>query len=658
MFRKSTLVGAIIVLLFSFLSPIISVQAVSKTMDSTPNVTQTTEESRVETTKSSSDPGSSSEVGTDTTSSEQTSNSSTEENAEKSEETSIDAPPVQTESTTGSITDVDGINTGRVSDLEEPDTGMIYMPEKSPEGDPLKGGTLAINQKFSVPVTEVAYNDLVSYHIGFKITWTVPEGMNPQQFINALDMNNTSIWLGNNKLKISRNSFEINVEERKIEYEDSSNSFDLFSIIRYLWSLVFGRGTAEIWSYLHLDVNKLSENNPNDFSIGKIVTEGKLPPNQTNELSSTVTLYGLKDKTLRNYRLSTGTWSNYISPWSAEKANSEENGKKDDTQVGDSTEVLGINRVLKGSDYKNRTVEIPITEEINPSEYIRVVNLFTKQVVTNVPVTIDSPAVKNDIDKQGDTSFLNRSTTYYYRGDQLSPVPIHFLQKSHLKLVVNGGGSYSEKEEIPVKGMVETEGEAVRYFYRVDQGEELPLENRSNQLKQLDARVTGLTAGDHTITIKAVNEFGLDNTAEVRVTVYSGQLSLDSVPNRINFGEAKKSSETITLPGISEGNLIVSDTRPETKKTNWVLNLRSSVSLVGEHTSLTYTNRKNKQLMINQADQPIEENLPNKPDKDNISEGWSNKTQGLFLKIPPEDQKIGEYSGKLIWTLQNTPSPN
>lgn len=62
--------------------------------------------------------------------------------------------------------------------------------------------------------------------------------------------------------------------------------------------------------------------------------------------------------------------------------------------------------------------------------------------------------------------------------------------------------------------------------------------------------------------------------------------------------------------------------------------------------------------MINQADQPIEENLPNKPDKDNISEGWSNKTQGLFLKIPPEDQKIGEYSGKLIWTLQNTPSPN
>lgn len=135
---------------------------------------------------------------------------------------------------------------------------MIYTPEKSPEGDPLKGGALAINQKFSVPGTEVFYNALLTYHVGFKITWTVPEGITPQQFINALDMNNTSIWLGNNKLEISRDSFEINAEG-KIEYEDSSNSFELFSIIRYLWSLVFGRGTAEIWSYLHLDVNKLSE---------------------------------------------------------------------------------------------------------------------------------------------------------------------------------------------------------------------------------------------------------------------------------------------------------------------------------------------------------------------------------------------------------------
>lgn len=656
MLRKSSFIGGIMVLLFPLLSPIISVQAVSTT-ENAPNVTQTTEESSVETTTPSSETSSSSEVSTDTTLSEQTSHSSTEEDAGKSEETSFDAPPVQTESKTDSISDEESIKTRRLSDLAGPDTGMIYTPEKSPEGDPLKGGALDINQKFSVPGTEVAYNAFFNYQISFKITWTVPEGMTPQQFINALDMNNTSIWLGNNKLIISRDSFKINAEG-KIEYEANSKSFDLFSIISYLWTLVFGKGTAEIWSYLHLNVNKLSENNPNDFSKNKIVTKGKLPPNKNNQLMSSVAFYNRKGEHTRTNTLTLFTWRNYISPWNAAKANSEENGKNDDTQANGSNEVQGVSRVLKGSDYKNRKVELPITEKINPSEYIRVVNLFTKQVVPNVPVTIDSPAIKDDIDKKGDTSFLNRSTTYCYRGNPLlSPVPINFLQKSHLKLVVNRGGSYSEKEEIPVKGMVETEGEAVHYFYRVDQGEELPLENRNNQPKQLDARVAGLTAGNHTITIKAVNEFGLYNTAEIRVTVYSGQLSLYSVPSRINFGETKKSSEAITLAGIAEGDLIVSDTRPESKKTNWVLNLRSSGSLVGKRTSLMYTNRKDEQLTINQADQPVEENLPNKPDKDNLSEGWKNKTRGLSLTIPPEEQKIGKYSGILTWTLQNTPYP-
>ncbi|WP_154230873.1 hypothetical protein [Enterococcus faecalis] len=111
------------------------------------------------------------------------------------------------------------------------------------------------------------------------------------------------------------------------------------------------------------------------------------------------------------------------------------------------------------------------------------------------------------------------------------------------------------------------------------------------------------------------------------------------------------------MSGMSEGNLIVSDIRPKNKKTNWVLNLRSSGSLVGKRTSLIYINRKDKQLTINQEDQPIEENLPDKPDKDNLSEGWQNKTRGLFLTIPPEEQKIGEYSWVLTWTLQNTPHP-
>lgn len=625
------------------------------TTESESNVTQTTEVSSTENTISSSETSLSSEANSHMISSQSKRRSTTEENTEKIEDSSVYNSMDQNDNTTISTADEDGAKTTYISALTNQDTGMIYTPEKNVEGDYLKGGILDINKNFVVPGTDVVYNAFFRYNLKFKITWTVPEGMTPQQFLNALDMNNTSIWLGDNNLNISRDSFKIN-NEGKIEYEADNNSFDLLSIIKYLWSLIFGKEKAKISSTVSLDVNQLSDNNPNDFSKNKIVTKGKFPPNKKNELSTIVDFYNRNDQKKSSNTLTISTWSNYISPWNAAKANSDENGKNDDTQVNGSTEVQGISRVLKGTDYKNRQVELPITEKINPSEYIRVVNLYTKQVVPNVPITIDSPNVKENIDKKGDTSFLSRSTTYYYRGKQLlSPVPINFLQKSHLKLVLNGGGSYSEKEEIPVKGMVETEGKSVHYFYRVDQGEEIPLENRCDKPKQLDGSVTGLSTGEHTITIKAVNEFGLYNTAEIHVTIYSGQLSLYSVPNRINFGETKKSSEAITLAGASEGNLIISDTRPNSKKTNWVLNLRSSGSLIGIRTTLMYINRKDKRLTINQADQTIEENLPKKSDKDNISEGWQNKTRGLFLTIPPEDQKIGEYSGVLTWTLQDTP---
>ncbi|MFS0953674.1 hypothetical protein ACFC37_03040 [Enterococcus durans] len=654
MFRKRVFIGIRIVLLISFLSPPMFVHAVSATSDSELSATGAISE---ENTTNNSKIDISTETNSNTTTLETTSASTTEESTYK-DDCSSESFPNGNEGTSSSVMEEEAVNTRALANSAEPDTGMIYTPSENQEGDPLKGGTLAINQKFSVPGTEVAYNAFLRYHIGFRITWTVPEGMTPQQFINALDMDNTIICLGSNKLNITRDSFKIN-KEGNIEYQANDDSFDLFSIIKYLWSLIFGKGEADIWSYLHLDVNKISENNPNDFSKNKIVTKGKLIPNKNNKLSSTVAFYNREDKQIRTNTLIVSTWSNYISPWNASKATSEENGKEDDTQVNGSTEVQGVHCVLKGENYKSRKVGIPITEKITPSDYIRVVNLFTKQVVPNVPVTIDGPNVTDDIVRKGDTSFLNRSTTYFYRGNHLlSPVSIKFFQKSHLKLVVTGEGSYSENEEIPIKGTVETEGKSVTYFYSINHGKEILLKNKSNNPKQIDSMISDLNAGKQTITIKAVNEFGLYNTVDLQVTIYSGQLSLHSVPNRINFGETKISSQDITLVGISEGNLVVSDTRPDDKKTNWSLNLKKSGNLVGKGTTLTYINRENNQIRINDKNQLIEYNLPNRPEIDNISDTWRNKTRGLFLNIPPEDQKIGEYSGILTWTLQDTPKSN
>ncbi|MFG5501914.1 hypothetical protein ACFJYO_16110, partial [Enterococcus faecalis] len=60
-------------------------------------------------------------------------------------------------------------------------------------------------------------------------------------------------------------------------------------------------------------------------------------------------------------------------------------------------------------------------------------------------------------------------------------------------------------------------------------------------------------------------------------------------------------------------------------------------------------------LIINDQNQPIEHNLPDKPEEEKISEDWKKPERGLFLDIPPEAQKIGEYSGSLTWTLQDIP---
>ncbi|MGL9915227.1 hypothetical protein IGI95_002639 [Enterococcus sp. DIV0784] len=79
MLKKSVFIGVIMVLLFSFFSPIISVQVVSTTKENAPNITQTTEESSIETTTPSSESSLSSEINANTATSEQTSHSITED---------------------------------------------------------------------------------------------------------------------------------------------------------------------------------------------------------------------------------------------------------------------------------------------------------------------------------------------------------------------------------------------------------------------------------------------------------------------------------------------------------------------------------------------------------------------------------------------------
>lgn len=142
------------------------------------------------------------------------------------------------------------------------------------------------------------------------------------------------------------------------------------------------------------------------------------------------------------------------------------------------------------------------------------------------------------------------------------------------------------------------------------------------------------------------------------IITVKGALEFNS-PSSINFGDKiKLSPATLHLKGVNIGDLVVSDTRPSNEKTNWNLALKQSKRLIDAKVPLRYVNRANEDIEINETDQIIEHNLPNKPEEDKISEDWSKKDHGLFLDIPPESQKIGPYSGVLNWTLQDTPDTN
>lgn len=549
----------------------------------------------------------------------------------------------------------------RAGDSSEIDTGMAYYPSENREMDRFTSGDLVINSKFSVPGTEIAYNAFLRYHIGFRITWTVPEGVSSQKFIDAIDLSKTSIWLGSNKFTLKKSDFKIN-DKGNVEYVANDDSVDLFSIVKYLWSLIFGKGTADIWTYVHLNVNKLSENFHNDLSKRYVVTANKLVPNINNKLTSSVKFYNRNNELRKENFLEVATWNSYISPWNMLEVLGESNGKLDDTQRDGSLEVSNTTRVLKGEDYKTRNVFLPITQEIHPIDYVRVVNFFTKKVENDIPVKVDPPIEKNNIYEKGEAIYLDRTTTYYYRGANdntlISPVPISFTQKTYLTLKIKPLPHQVEHQIIPIEGEIISEGKRHEYYFSINHGEKKVLKNTSKKILELKGNIPGLDKGRHIITIGVSNEFGLTKEVSFNVDIVAGKLSLISVPSNMNFGTVKLSPTSLHLKGQKKGDLIILDTRPTNQKSDWTLSLKETKKILSKGSRLTYTNRDNTTIEINEKDQPIEHNLHNGPEEERISDDWETSMYGFFLNILPEAQKIGNYSGELIWTLQDVPKSN
>ncbi|MEO1772446.1 pectate lyase-like adhesive domain-containing protein [Candidatus Enterococcus ferrettii] len=135
-----------------------------------------------------------------------------------------------------------------------------------------------------------------------------------------------------------------------------------------------------------------------------------------------------------------------------------------------------------------------------------------------------------------------------------------------------------------------------------------------------------------------------------------GYLSLRAVPEQFNFGLNGVSNKTETYHPQVSGKLEISDSRSDAHKP-WRITVNQSeeiklgsISLVD---SLYYTSQLGE-LPINAGNQVIETGKFTEDGIQDISADWQSDG-GFKLVVPPEKQRVGTYSGKLSWKLEDVP---
>ena len=136
-----------------------------------------------------------------------------------------------------------------------------------------------------------------------------------------------------------------------------------------------------------------------------------------------------------------------------------------------------------------------------------------------------------------------------------------------------------------------------------------------------------------------------------------GSLTLESVPDLVDFGTQKITNQTqIYYPKVT-GQLIVSDTRG-VDKAHWQLTLKEEIGLHSATNDLSglmsYTNKNGTIVKIGKEAQVVESEQMVEDGSETISQTWDDK-HGLSLAVPVGKQLLGEYNGTLSWTLQDVP---
>ncbi|MCC2454347.1 pectate lyase-like adhesive domain-containing protein [Bacillus cereus] len=143
------------------------------------------------------------------------------------------------------------------------------------------------------------------------------------------------------------------------------------------------------------------------------------------------------------------------------------------------------------------------------------------------------------------------------------------------------------------------------------------------------------------------------------IYVEGGYLNLLSAPNTLSFGDDLKVSskdETYSLKQLDK-KLTVSDERAE--RSPWTLTGKMIKVLENEKgytlpDAVLYKHQGQSKI-LNENTINVYENTSGNEGTIDISENWLSNEEGLFLHVKAGEAKVGSYSGKIQWTLQDTP---
>lgn len=532
---------------------------------------------------------------------------------------------------------------------------VTYTPENLQQ-DPWKGGVVTLEDNYTVNNSDISYNPILSQTIDFKIVWVTPEGISGQQMAQSLT-NHSTIEIGNQIVPIDKRL--LSYSGNTITYTFNKSGFDFWALLKWLASLLFNPELT-IKTRLVLDVNALSKDNEADKSVSKVVTNNKLPPNRLKRLQFSSQFYNRKQQNILNHSTELTTWNSYISPWNVQQANGEVNGKQDDTQTDGTTEVVGINRILNGENYLTRTIQVPITETINPNQYMRVINLYTKTPVTPF-LQADSQVISEDIYEENAIPYFSRTTRYTFKGTDgqinLSPVQMLVHQKTFLNLTLQ---TFPEQLQVnqpfEVTGKVESEGTNDAYYYKIDTGNRVITENKGKN-KEVKIEIEGLSEGKHQITVGVNNEYGLIKEEQFTVNVINEEVKLTSITKEINFGQHPIPKPGDQLFNQNAFSIQVIDTYLSEK--NWVLSAKIEKVMQTETQSYLpadlYIEGENKEIIKLSNDfAPI---FINDRRNNGLTKPIDFKpNQGLFLKMNSANVKTKEaYRGSIQFVLNLGP---